>query len=124
MSKSKGLGDTVKKAARYLGLDRLAKEYEKATGNGCGCADRQATLNRWFGYKGTFTQWEYEYLDSFFQSYTGGNLESFDQRDMLLQISNRIFNRNEPPTSCSSCLKSMINSLKTEFDKYETTGKD
>lgn len=124
MSKSKGLGDTVKKAARYLGLDKLAREYEKATGNDCGCADRQASLNKYFAYKGTLFQWEYDYLESFFGSYNGSTLKSQDEKEMLYQISNRVFNRKEPPSNCSSCLRSMINSLRTEFDKYETTGKD
>ena len=50
MSKSKGFGDTVKKVARYLGLDRLASEYEKATGKDCGCGERQSVLNKWFPY--------------------------------------------------------------------------
>tara|TARA_S200000501_G_scaffold375568_1_gene427956 strand:+ start:3620 stop:3994 length:375 start_codon:yes stop_codon:yes gene_type:complete len=122
MSKSKGLGDTVKKAARYLGLDKLAKEYEKATGKDCGCDDRQASLNRYFAYKGTMFQWEFEYLDSFFLNYNGSRLKSHDEKEMLYQISNRIFNRKETPSNCSSCLKNMINELKTEFDKYEKTG--
>jgi hypothetical protein len=124
MSKSKGFGDTVKKVARYLGLDRLASEYEKATGKGCGCGERQSVLNKWFPYKGGLMQWEYEYLHSFFSQYNGSNLNSYDERDMILNISNRIFNKDEKPSSCSSCLKTMIENLRTEFNKYETTGKD
>ena len=122
--KSKGLGDTVKKIADFLGIDRLAKEYTKVTGKNCGCGKRQTILNNWLTYTGSLREWEYDYLDNFFKSYKGSALESFDQRDMLLMISNRVFNKKEAPSNCSSCLRNMINALKSEFDKYEKTGEN
>ena len=122
--KSKGLGDTVKKIAEFLGIDRLAKEYTKVTGKDRGCGRRQTILNNWLTYTGSLREWEFDYLDNFFKSYKGSALESFDQRDMLLMISNRVFNKKEGPSNCSSCLKNMINALKSEFDKYEKTGEN
>lgn len=48
---SQGLGDTVAKVAHAVGADKVAKAYERATGKPCGCAERQAKLNRLVGYK-------------------------------------------------------------------------
>ena len=45
---SRGLGDDVAKAAHALGLDRLAKGVARWFGADCGCAGRQAVLNKWF----------------------------------------------------------------------------
>lgn len=47
---SRGLGDTVAKAAHAIGLDRLAKSVAKWFGADCGCAGRQAVLNQWFSF--------------------------------------------------------------------------
>jgi hypothetical protein len=41
-----GWGDAVAWLARRLGLAWLARRYESATGRPCGCAARQAALNR------------------------------------------------------------------------------
>mgnify|MGYP003140937047 FL=1 len=48
--KSRGFGDTVEKVAKAIGADKVAKAYEKATGNDCGCGKRRDTLNRVFPY--------------------------------------------------------------------------
>jgi|TARA_R100000479_G_scaffold148924_1_gene84464 hypothetical protein len=48
--KSIGLGDTVEKVAKAIGADKVAKVYEKVTGNDCGCGKRRDTLNRVFPY--------------------------------------------------------------------------
>lgn len=45
-----GAGDTAKRVLHHLGADALAWLYEKATGRECGCADRQAKLNRLYPY--------------------------------------------------------------------------
>ena len=43
---SRGLGDTVSKLAEASGLTKIATAIESATGRPCGCAGRQAALNR------------------------------------------------------------------------------
>ena len=43
--KSKGLGDTIAKVAKWTGAEKVAKAYEKATGKDCGCDKRRAKLN-------------------------------------------------------------------------------
>lgn len=46
-SKSRGLGDTVAKVAKNVGLDKVAKAVARVLGSsgGCGCNKRQKRLN-------------------------------------------------------------------------------
>lgn len=41
-----GLGDLTADIIKAVGADRLAKLYERVTGNPCGCSERAAKLNR------------------------------------------------------------------------------
>ena len=42
MTKSKGLGDSIEKALKATGIDKVAK---KVLGEDCGCSDRKEKLN-------------------------------------------------------------------------------
>ena len=42
----KGLGDVVADIIHATGLDVLATEYTRITGQSCGCEERQEALNR------------------------------------------------------------------------------
>ena len=44
----RGLGDVVAKVARVTGVARLVK---RIVGKRCGCAKRQAALNRWWQFR-------------------------------------------------------------------------
>ena len=44
----KGLGDVVADIIHATGLDVLATEYTRLTGQSCGCAERQEALNNLF----------------------------------------------------------------------------
>ena len=48
--KSIGFGDTVAKAAKAVGADRVAQASTKVTGKDCGCGQRRDSLNRMFPY--------------------------------------------------------------------------
>mgnify|MGYP003627685324 CR=1 FL=1 len=52
MSKSKGLGDTIKKVTSATKLDILAEKIAHKLGKDCGCNKRQEYLNIKFPYKG------------------------------------------------------------------------
>ena len=46
MTKSKGLGDTIKKITSATKIDKLAKKIANAVGkDDCGCDERQEILN-------------------------------------------------------------------------------
>jgi hypothetical protein len=48
---ARGLGDVVERAARVTGVRRIVKTVEQLTGKPCGCASRQADLNRRIPFK-------------------------------------------------------------------------
>jgi len=51
MSKSKGLGDDIKKITSATKLDIIAEKIATAIGKkDCGCGKRQAKLNKMFPY--------------------------------------------------------------------------
>lgn len=41
----RGLGDRIHLIAVALGLDRVARAFERVTGKPCGCAERRRRLN-------------------------------------------------------------------------------
>jgi len=51
MSKSRGLGDDIKKITSAIRLDELAKKISDLTSSDCGCDERQEKLNKMFPYK-------------------------------------------------------------------------
>ena len=49
---SKGLGDTIAKVTRAVGLDKVAETIANAVGKeDCGCSKRKEKLNDMFPYK-------------------------------------------------------------------------
>jgi hypothetical protein len=48
---ARGAGDLVEKVARFTGIKAAVKAVERATGKPCGCAGRQAALNREIPFK-------------------------------------------------------------------------
>ena len=51
MSKSRGLGDDIKKITAATKLDKLAEKIADLTTGDCGCKKRQEKLNEMFPYK-------------------------------------------------------------------------
>ena len=62
----KGLGDTVEKIFKSVGVDKLAKW---ALGEDCGCSERKQYLNKLFPYNKPecLIEQEYNYLKDFFR---------------------------------------------------------
>jgi hypothetical protein len=48
---SKGLGDTVEKITRTIGIKKIVNKISKTTGKECGCKSRKDFLNKKFPYK-------------------------------------------------------------------------
>ena len=117
--RSKGLGDTIEKITKATGIKAAVDAFVDATGIDCGCDKRKATLNRWFPKKGNLTEEEFDFLKMFFDSYNGKRLKSEKERDTLYSIYNKVYRSNEKPSSCSACLRSIIDDLRYELSKYE-----
>ena len=114
--KSKGLGDTVEKITKATGIK---KAVTWALGEDCGCDERKDSLNKLFPYNRSECLTEDEY--TFVKSLEPFHRESYARHEVvrIVQISNRIFHRKDNPgTSCGSCVKGMLVNLKTILDEY------
>ena len=113
---SKGLGDTIAKITKATGIDKAVKFI---AGEDCGCENRQKELNRAFRYSTPkcLTEKEYNYLIDFFKV-TGYKVTPLVQKE-LLNIYNRVFNKNKEISSCSSCINNLLNEFKTLLKTYE-----
>jgi NAD(P)H-nitrite reductase large subunit len=118
---SKGLGDTVAKITEATGIDKLVKFI---AGEDCGCDERKEKLNKLFPYAkpNCLTEDEYTILDNYFSLNTQ-QVTSQQQRD-LLKVSNRVFNRRDQVTSCSSCLRDLVGKIRTVYNEYKDEEKD
>ena len=115
MKKSKGLGDTIAKITEATGIDKLVKFV---AGEDCGCEERKEKLNKLFPYvkPNCLTEEEFKTLDEFFSLNTQ-QVTNVQQRD-LVKVSNRVFNRQDQQTSCSSCLRDLVGKLKVIHAEY------
>jgi len=113
---AKGLGDTVESVLKATGIDKVAKFL---LGEDCGCDARKEKLNALFPYKKPLclTETEYEWLKAWIETKTNQVIPS-DQAQLLV-IYNRIFQQRNEPSNCSSCLKDMVDQLKTVMLTYE-----
>ena len=113
--KSKGLGDTIEKITEATGIKKVVKSL---FGDDCGCDERKAKLNKVFNYKNIecLEEDEFKYLKSYFDL-NKQRIEVKERRE-LIKIYNRIFNKNQKDTSCGSCVRNVVNSLKRIYNEY------
>lgn len=108
MTKSKGLGDSIEKALKATGIDKVAK---KVLGDDCGCEERKEALNRMFPYAKVrqFTEDEMSIYESVLPR-IGSTVKREDQA-ILVKLYNKVFNANKKPSSCGSCVKQTVAQL-------------
>tara|TARA_R110000803_G_scaffold63705_1_gene124401 strand:+ start:543 stop:938 length:396 start_codon:yes stop_codon:yes gene_type:complete len=114
--KSKGLGDTIAKVTKATGIDKAVKFI---AGEDCGCDERKAKLNKLFPYNKPecLTETEHNYLKEFFKIHK--NTITHKEQLELLKISNRVLHTKKQVSSCSSCVRALMNELKKLYDNYE-----
>ena len=114
--KSKGLGDTIAKVTKVTGIDKAVKFI---AGQDCGCDERKAKLNKLFPYNKPecLTETEHNYLKEFFKIHK--NTITHKEQLELLKISNRVLHTKKQVSSCSSCVRALMNELKKLYDNYE-----
>ena len=113
-NQSKGVGDTIAKVTKATGIDKAVKFL---LGDDCGCDDRKDKLNKLFPYKvECLNESEYSYLKTFFKDMKG--TVNVEQQNKLLKINNRVFNDNRKGSSCGSCVREMVNNLKSLYNDY------
>lgn len=112
---SSGVGDTVEKAFKKVGIDKAAKFI---LGEDCGCDERKEILNHIFPYQKPLclTEDEYNYLDSKMGKL---NTVTIEEQKKLLGIYNRVFKDNRELTGCGSCfLNGVWKKLQRIFKEY------
>ena len=110
-SKSKGLGDTVEKALKATGIDKLAK---KVLGDDCGCKERKEKLNKMFPYSRQMTEDEIKIYEEVNGRIQGDRISGKDQA-IMVRLYNKVFNANKKPSSCGSCVKQTLSKLKKVY---------
>ena len=111
MTKSKGLGDSIEKALKVTGIDKVAK---KILGDDCGCEERKKKLNQMFPYARPFTEDELSIYESVLPRIQGGTVNGQDQ-DILVKLYNKVFNANKKASSCGSCVKETLAKLEKVY---------
>ena len=113
---SEGLGDSIEKITEATGIKAAVKFL---AGEDCGCDERREKLNELFSYgkPKCLTESEYNYLADFF----AGSTSKIDMKTQksLLNIYNRVFQKRRQYTTCSPCLKQIVDELKTYFEAYQ-----
>jgi len=106
--KSKGLGDSVEKALKSAGIDKVVK---KLLGDDCGCEERKEKLNKMFPYKQVrqFTKDEMSIYESVIPRIKG-TISGQDQAT-LVKLYNKVFNANKKTSSCGSCVQQTVAQL-------------
>jgi len=115
-TKSKGLGDDIEKITEATGIKKLVKFI---AGEDCGCNERKELLNKVFRHNKLecLTEEEYDYLTGFFAK--NKNVLNNEEIKRLYEISNRIFNKKSKPSTCSSCVRTIVLRLKKIIDAYK-----
>jgi hypothetical protein len=119
--KSEGLGDTVAKFTKATKIDKLVKFV---AGEDCGCSSRRERLNKLFPYNSNIKclqEDEYHILSGWF-AIERSTLTPNEQAE-LRKIYNRVFNKKTSSSSCSSCVRDMVDRLRTVYNEYESKNK-
>ena len=112
MTKSKGLGDSIEKALKATGIDKVAK---KVLGDDCGCEERKRKLNKVFLYSKVrqFTEDELKIYESVLPRIKG--TISGDDQSIMIRLYNKVFNANKKPSSCTPCVRETLAKLKKVY---------
>ena len=113
MTKSKGLGDSIEKALKATGIDKVAK---KVLGDDCGCEERKRKLNKVFPYSKVrqFTEDELKIYESVLPRIKG--TISGDDQSIMIRLYNKVFNANKKASGCGSCVKQTLSKLKKVYE--------
>jgi len=121
---SKGLGDDISNILNSKPIKPITDVVKSLIwdkGEDCGCDKRAEILNKWFPKRkvNCLTEKEYKFLADMFKK-TSRTLRRNDNI-MLYSIYNRVFNDKKKATSCGSCVKSIMATLKRVMKTYEDT---
>lgn len=103
----KGLGDSIERALKATGIDKVAKAV---LGDDCNCDKRRDTLNKLFPYVRQFTQDEMDIYEGIIPSIKKGTITRSEQIS-LIRIYNKVFKSDKRLTSCTKCIQGTLKKL-------------
>ena len=117
----KGLGDIIENITKATGIKKLV---EWAFGGiDCGCDARKEKLNKLFPRKRKpecLLEDEYNYLKYIkLENFAAHHNLNSEMQKRILKISNRIFSKRQEFSTCSTCVKTLVNQMKTVLKAYE-----
>ena len=128
MAKKKTTKKKIKKVEPFLakvtkatGIDKLVKFV---AGEDCGCESRRERLNKLFPYNSNIKclqEDEYHILSGWF-AIERSTVTPNEQAE-LRKIYNRVFNKKSTASSCSSCVRDMVDRLRSVYLEYENKQK-
>ena len=118
-SKSKGLGDSIEKFTTKTGIKKATNYIFDKLGMDCGCEKRKERLNKLFPYSKPecLTEEEYMTLKAIFKHIN--NRIGTTEQSALLKIYSRIFHDKRQMSTCSSCVKELVEVMRKLFNEYE-----
>lgn len=124
--KSKGLGDSIEKITKATGIKQATDWIFDKLGKDCGCDARKEKLNQMFPYKDPLCldEEEYMYLKGFFK--IEKDVVNVNEQKRLLEIHNRVFKTNKKQSTCGSCVRGLVETMRNLYKEYEyeTENKD
>lgn len=112
MTKSKGLGDSIEKALKATGIDKVAKAI---LGDDCGCQERKEALNKLYPYSRQFTEDEIKIYEDVISRVRGSVITGEDQA-IMVKLYNKVFKANKRPSRCTSCIQETLAKLKKVYE--------
>jgi hypothetical protein len=117
MSKSKGLGDEIKKFTDKIGLSKAVKLL---FGEDCGCSERQEKLNKLFpNFKNirAFTKDEKEIYEQVMPQIDKTQRITKEDKYILNGLYRAVFNAEAKWSSCGSCNKKTLDNMRKVYEK-------
>ena len=118
MTKSKGIGDDIKKFPTATGIDKLAKTI---LGEDCNkCEERRKKLNQMFPHFKNirqFTEDEIKIYDEVMPVIDKNQRITTEEKVIVNALYKGVFGNNPTWKSCSPCNKQIIDNLKKVYEK-------
>jgi len=112
MGSVKGLGDVVEKFTTFTGLKNGIKQVFAD----CGCDERQKKLNEMFPFTKNVKMGPEEKKVWERLSNKKSNAVTFNERESIRLLFNKVFNQNKKPSTCGSCIKDQISKLQLAYE--------
>ena len=110
---SKGLGDTIEKVTKFIGLKAAV---ESVFGEDCGCNERKETLNRLFPFSAHMSSEDKHLYEEHLINWKKGGKVTASQQHLAIDIWIRSTDKKKKFSNCSSCVKKFLEDLEKLYE--------